>query len=588
MIFTKRIFLMLVFVFSFDFANAQAPQVTSVTPARQVINAPRNVQLVVVFNTALNPQTVNDSTFRVWGKLSGPVTGTYQIENGNTQIRFTPTVPFLVGEWVTVSLSKGIKSQNNIPMNLGFNWNFWTKCETGTLNQTLIRTIPVRRQGEGLIQCYGAYGCDLNDDGKTDLAVVNEVSRDFRVFLNNGTNFDTMYSIFTIPQGSFPSPSEGADFNHDGILDIVIGNAGNNVMSLFIGTGGANYMPGVSHTAGTNVRGLGIADLNGDGYDDVVSANRGASTISLFRNLGNGTFTPAVNINTVGNGETGIMITDANNDGIQDAFVCCFSSQEIILMLGDGNGSMTFSSRSGLTGSPWAVATGDFNGDGNADIAAALSNVNRIGVIMGNGSGGLGSVTTYNSGGFPLAIDAGDLDGDGDLDIVSSNFSGGNFSVFRNNGNGTFTNVLTLPASNAGSCITMHDRDNDGDLDMAGIDEVDDLLFIFDNNPSIGIEIISSEIPSSFKLEQNYPNPFNPITNFEFKIANFGFVKLVVYDVLGREASVPVKEELKPGIYKVEWDGSNYPSGVYYYQLSIINSQLSIEYKETRKMVLIK
>jgi hypothetical protein len=562
---------------------AQAPSVVSFSPLRQVLNAPRNTQITAGFNTALDPQTVNDSTFRVFGKQSGPIPGTFQLSAGNTQITFTPSSPFLAGEWVTVTLSKGIKSQSSVPMVFGFNWNFWTKAEPGTLNQTLISTIPIRRQGEGLIQTYGALGVDLNDDGRTDLAVVNEISRDFRVFLNNGTGFDTIFAIFNIPSGSFPSPSEAADFNHDGKVDIVIGNAGNNILSLFLATGGANYLPGVSYTAGNHVRGLGIADLDGDGHDDIVTGNRSGNNISLFKNNGNGTFAAPLNINTVGGQETAVMITDANNDGIMDAFVGCYGTSEIVLMLGDGNGGLVFSSRSALTGSPWAIAIGDINGDGNADVAAALSNVNKIGVIFGNGTGGLSPVTTYTSGSFPLAMDIGDVDGDNDLDLISSCYGSGDYKVYSNQGSGTFTNTpITLPASEAGSCITVHDRDNDGDLDLAGIDEVDDLLFVYDNRPGIGISIISNEVPNEYKLHQNYPNPFNPETNIIFEIPAQSFVKLSVYDVSGKEVAVLSSQLLKPGKYEAKWNSINFPSGVYFYKL------VSGNYTLSKKMVLVK
>ncbi|MGH2575106.1 MAG: hypothetical protein ACRDFC_05325, partial [Ignavibacteria bacterium] len=62
----------------------------------------------------------------------------------------------------------------------------------------------------------------------------------------------------------------------------------------------------------------------------------------------------------------------------------------------------------------------------------------------------------------------------------------------------------------------------------------------------------------------------------------------IIYDILGREAAVLVNQDLKPGTYEVDFDGSDYPSGVYCYQLSIINVKFSIEFKETKKMVLVK
>ena len=561
---------------------AQTPQVLTISPQRQVINAPRNSQINVTFNTPLNPASVNNSTFRVFAKLSGPVNGTIELLNGNTQIRFTPSNIFLAGEWITVSLSKGIQSSGNVNMPKGFVWNFWTKAETGTLQQSRISTIPVRRQGEGLIQCYGALGMDFNNDRKTDLAVVNEVSRDFRIFLNNGINFDTMLSIYPLPAGNYPSPSEAADFNLDGKVDIVIGNAGNNILSLFIGQGNAVFSPEVPNVASNNVRGVAVGDIDGDGDDDVVTANRGGSNISIFKNNGNGTFAGAVNINTVGNQETAVMLTDANNDGILDAFIGCYSSREIVLMLGDGEGSFTFSSRSDLIGSPWAIVVGDINRDGNADVAAALSSYNRMGVIFGNGAGGLGTVATYVSGSFPLAQDIGDLDGDNDLDLITSNYTGANFYVFKNNGSGVFSDPpVILPASSSGSCITVHDRDNDGDLDMAGIDEVDDLLFIF-NNGTTGIQQVSAEIPSAFSLYQNYPNPFNPSTRIEYDLAASGKTVLTVFDLLGNQIETLVNEFQNAGKYSVEFSGEDLPSGIYYVRL------ISGGFEVTKSMVLLK
>ncbi|HEY3250095.1 MAG TPA: T9SS type A sorting domain-containing protein [Ignavibacteria bacterium] len=115
---------------------------------------------------------------------------------------------------------------------------------------------------------------------------------------------------------------------------------------------------------------------------------------------------------------------------------------------------------------------------------------------------------------------------------------------------------------------------------------------LYGDTSLVGINQISSEVPETFSLSQNYPNPFNPTTNIGFRIADFGLVKLVIYDVLGREIQTLVNEELKPGTYEVEFparqslgaggDGSNLPSGVYYYTLS------AGDFVQTKKMVLIK
>ncbi len=94
------------------------------------------------------------------------------------------------------------------------------------------------------------------------------------------------------------------------------------------------------------------------------------------------------------------------------------------------------------------------------------------------------------------------------------------------------------------------------------------------------IEINS--VPGDYFLSQNYPNPFNPTTNIGFAISDFGYVSLKVYDVLGREVKTLVNENKKPGEYKVTFDGSNLPSGVYFYSLKAGN------FYKVRKMLLIK
>jgi Secretion system C-terminal sorting domain/Domain of unknown function (DUF5122) beta-propeller len=105
---------------------------------------------------------------------------------------------------------------------------------------------------------------------------------------------------------------------------------------------------------------------------------------------------------------------------------------------------------------------------------------------------------------------------------------------------------------------------------------------------SIGIQPISNEIPGSYELYQNYPNPFNPNTKIQFSVpltkgGDRGLsTQLKIYDILGREATTLVNEQLQPGTYEVEWDATSYPSGVYFYKLSSGN------FVQTKKMLLVK
>jgi hypothetical protein len=98
----------------------------------------------------------------------------------------------------------------------------------------------------------------------------------------------------------------------------------------------------------------------------------------------------------------------------------------------------------------------------------------------------------------------------------------------------------------------------------------------------LGVKQISSEIPSVFFLHQNYPNPFNPTTTIRYDIPKNSFVKLVVYDALGREVETLVDEKQTAGTYEATFNASQYSSGVYFYRLTTDN------FSETKKMLLIK
>ncbi|MFI5144159.1 MAG: SBBP repeat-containing protein [Ignavibacteria bacterium] len=98
----------------------------------------------------------------------------------------------------------------------------------------------------------------------------------------------------------------------------------------------------------------------------------------------------------------------------------------------------------------------------------------------------------------------------------------------------------------------------------------------------IGIKPISEEIPKEYKLYNNYPNPFNPSTSITFDLPKSEYVKLSVYDLLGREVEIILSEKLNAGKYRVDWNAGSYPSGVYFYKL------VSDDFTDVKKMVLVK
>jgi photosystem II stability/assembly factor-like uncharacterized protein len=102
------------------------------------------------------------------------------------------------------------------------------------------------------------------------------------------------------------------------------------------------------------------------------------------------------------------------------------------------------------------------------------------------------------------------------------------------------------------------------------------------NGGSVFISQIGNNIPEKFLLYQNNPNPFNPSTNIRYDLWKNGFVKLVVFDVLGHEIETLVNENQSAGTYEATFSANNYSSGIYFYKLSTEN------FSDVKKMILLK
>ena len=88
--------------------------------------------------------------------------------------------------------------------------------------------------------------------------------------------------------------------------------------------------------------------------------------------------------------------------------------------------------------------------------------------------------------------------------------------------------------------------------------------------------------PETFSLKQNYPNPFNPTTKINYQLPKSGHTKLVVYDNNGRVIQTLLDRNHAAGSYSINFDGSAFPSGVYFYTLT------AASFSETKRMLLVK
>ena len=173
-------------------------------------------------------------------------------------------------------------------------------------------------------------------------------------------------------------------------------------------------------------------------------------------------------------------------------------------------------------------------------------------------------------------------------DYIIGQSSGATTIKYDSTGIEKWHRKFTETSSSSGKALLLDAQSNLYFIGQAVFEQArNDMLTIKYSQP-IGIHPISSEVSTDFSLSQNYPNPFNPVTKIKFDIPlskearGRTNTQLIIYDILGREIAVLVNEQLSPGTYEAAWDGTNLPSGVYFYKL------ITEGFTVTKKMVLLK
>ena len=183
---------------------------------------------------------------------------------------------------------------------------------------------------------------------------------------------------------------------------------------------------------------------------------------------------------------------------------------------------------------------------------------------------------------------------------VSADNSGNILVSGLSAGTGTLDDIVTIMYDENGNELWVHrynspanmnDAANNISFDNSGNIIVSGFMTSLSGGMDFGVikfsmltslNNLSEGNANKYRISQNYPNPFNPVTHWEFGISNLEFVSIKVFDVLGNEVAVLVSEKREPGNYTVEFDGSKFTSGIYYYRITAGN------FTETKRMVLLK
>jgi hypothetical protein len=309
---------------------------------------------------------------------------------------------------------------------------------------------------------------DLNHDGIPDVVVTT--GSQVCAYLGNGdgtfrqgwcgdlTNYDQSYPAFAVI----------ADFNGDGIPDLVISNTsyGNPSPSLFSGNGDGTFTedPALNLFGVYYAQAMAAADMNLDGIPDVVIYG---TQILVDLGNGNNTFGPGYGpVVTLPERAASLVVADFNADGKPDVAIAGNDPANVTMFLGNGDGSLQSPINFAAGDTPTLMVTADFNHDGKPDLAVITgAPTSGLSILLGNGNGTLQLPLTYSAPSGVTSIATGDFNGDGNLDIVITNSAV--VSVYYGNGDGTFQSSVNT--SYPLPYLAVGDFNGDGRTDLVGL-----------------------------------------------------------------------------------------------------------------------
>jgi hypothetical protein len=376
-------------------------------------------------------------------------------------------------------------------------------------NAATITFQPAVTYGVGTVPRVVAVA-DFNGDGNPDLAVVNvgnSGSGNVSILLGNGDG--SFLPANSIAAGTHPLSLAVADFDEDGRLDLVVGDAidGNSgTLELLLGNGDGTFQSTKSFGFEGSISSLVVADFDGDLHADLALAVAAVAPsqprVAVLLGNGDGTFRQGESILNTGGS---ILASDFNDDHKVDLVV----GKSILL----GNGDGTFRPGLGLGvvfqfGAP--SSAGDFNRDGKLDLVMAAASFHgescqsSVEVLLGNGDGTFQApkdvFDVQSNCSIGLFAATGDLNGDKNLDVVVTESSDLGVkkpgSVFLGNGDGTFQPAVSFDTNSNPGWVSVADLNSDQapDLVLANSD---------DNTASVLLNTRSAD----FSLSASAPTP---------------------------------------------------------------------------------
>lgn len=378
------------------------------------------------------------------------------------------------------------------------------------------------------------------------------------------------------------------DYNDDGIPD-VLAATGND--QDYTGPQRIYCLDGLTgnsiwefYTPGSKYSVIGIEDSNGDGIPDVVGGGSNlGETQGIVYGINGDNGNELWSFNVSGSTVWALEQTDHLNwNGVKEIIAGDFSGNYYCLDPADGseiwNGSI------GNAIILRFIKLDDVNNDNFPDLYFTHSGFNNALVVDGHSGDQIWNQPVADQPWNAARIE--DISGDGINDLLVGTLYNSNYGYFLNGADGSVLGSVNV-GTPVDAIASIPDIAGDGSMEMVVGGRNGWVYCYSGGNEFVNVEDIDYFQSSYYKLMQNYPNPFNPITTLRYDLPEQASVKIIIYDMLGRQVRTLINQTQDAGFKSVIWDGTNdfgktVSAGIYLYQIKAKG------FVQTRKMVLLK